>query len=124
MCGKLVSSSSQITSNSQNNTNTSSNSKVVQPIATSETFNPPKSTNECNYSHEELMKFEETLKTYSYLSKADEPSQNEDAAVLIELEKTRHMPDNQKYPNLHGWYWHLAAIRPTARAVWRLKGSE
>jgi len=59
MCGKLVSSSSQITPNSQNNTNTSSNSKVVQPIATSETFNPPKSTNECNYSHEEMMKFEE-----------------------------------------------------------------
>lgn len=124
MCEKLVSSGSQITSNSQNNTNTSSNSKVVQPIATTKTFNPPKDTNECSYSDVELTKFEETLKTYDYLSKADEPSQNEDAAVLIEFDKTRYMPDNKKYPHLHGWYWHLAAMQPKAREMWRQKGSE
>jgi len=104
---------------------TNNKAKVVtEPLPKTETFNPPSSKNPCNLSSEELLKHEETLKTHSYLSQCSEPSQDEDAKVLAEFEKTKYCPDSTKYPNLHGWWWHLCCFAPDARAAWMKTGKK
>jgi len=116
MCAKLSSTQTNSTLPSSNDTNSF---KKISPIQKSSTYNPPSSDNPCNLSHEELMKFEEILKTHSYLSCCDEPNQSEDAYVLAEFEKTKYQPDQQKYPKLSGWWWHLCCITANARSMWK-----
>jgi hypothetical protein len=89
----------------------------IAPVVFGE-HKPYSDKNDCTLAGSELERLEGVLVKHAYLSEKDEPSQ-EDSRVLAAFEATKYLPNQAKYPQLHGWWLHLASFTPAARAEWK-----
>ena len=76
-----------------------------------------KTSDNCPLSETEMKAHEDFISKNEFFSGKGQPSAK-DRGMINLFTECKYKPDQNKYPQLHGWYWYVVAFKPEAQATW------